>query len=1156
MAIITSKYRQPKTLDRIDNKSYTMKEALSSLLTEMNTGVVDIASAFFRLSGLIEIKKELIEFMNHSTEFPAMRWLFSNHLEEETCVIFDEELFFPDNIFFNQIMNWIKNGKIEVKVFVGEEFIKTNDLKTIEFLHGKAYLFSESKKSTTGHVLIGSSNFTQAGLVKNRELNIYSNDTWGAITDWFNEIWENYSSKYDKELIKELNKEREKAVIDWTEHENSKTYTPASYVYYQLAKYYGEKKDKTLDQRIRTIESYLPYPKRKDGSKLFIHQRQGIAMIYDKLLKQDTVVLADGVGLGKTLEAATVIKLYLEDFIRNNDRRKVLILANSRLEEQWFIELNNVRVRKSDYDIITRQSFALKTEQELEIYADYYGLIIIDEAHEGFLKPGNKAYRNMHNLVSIARHNKSYEIYGLLMTATPWNNSREDVVRMGTLFLNGRKVEENRQYRSYLINDNLSPLYETKKRKEINQVAYEQFWNDVYIQRTRRSLSRENHLSDKYPKRVFPLEKEKKEAYRISYSLEVSMTLNEILEELIQLKLPYQDTIIQYFSNSASSVVIRQRQQLLRRADSSNVAFEKSLKNIDVKLKKFEEDIRKLLSENLSIVKKYFKTLVDKRFFGLETDKIELNLEYEDDWIHDIGRAKLARVKLVDETLKENNFFGYLEMMLKDVEFDRISLQKIINNWQKISNDDRKKEAICDEIRKELNRGHKVLLFTEFADTAEYYYNELMNDLKIRPYGVGFASGKFASANNEFVDKEDVLGRFSPSSKKYEHELLPGEEINILIGTDAISTGQNLQDATVIMTIELPYNPMRLEQRIGRIDRPKEYANNEIFVYAFPSDEIINAEISLLDKYQTKAQSASEDTDSDVNLPFMIDIKERGLSEALTNVEKNETEFDFLSKPVQVSEQEAKYRLYDYYELNRWQEESFLETIDLYPKIAYTGYEKLGVLLISGILKDINRKSVFKIERPLIFDSDINEMELVEAEANLLLANSNYYHSVEELPESEAKYLFHDNQDKMKIIRKKVVDKFNINNNEKLKVEDTVLTIRELTNELNLKKREYILNFKSSGADPKKFTNIVNSLNKRGFNKQQKEFIGELKGENGKLNMRLVRDKIWNELPSFIRVFEQEFYTDFQQDNLAINNADFENTEIEAIAILCVAKLK
>nr|WP_236671919.1 helicase-related protein [Enterococcus sp. BWB1-3] len=1082
-----------------------------------------------------------------------MRWLFSNHLEEEVCSLFEDELFYPDNEFFCDVVNWIKEGRIQVRVFVGEEFINTNNLKKIEFLHGKAYLFSETRKSTSGHVLIGSSNFTQGGLVKNRELNIYSNDTWRVITDWFSEIWENYSIEYSRELINELETEKKQGIINWTEYEKTKKYTPVGYVYYQLAKFYGEKKDLTLEQRIRTIENSLPYPLRKDGSKFFIHQRQGIEKVYEKLLKQDTVVLADGVGLGKTLETATVIKLFLEDFSQSNDKRKILILANSRLEEQWHFELRNVKVNRSDYDIITRQSFALKTDEDLDFYAEYYGLIIIDEAHEGFLKIKNRAYQRMQELIIKSRNNKSRELRGLLMTATPWNNSREDVIRLGTLFLNSEKIDLGRQYRSYVINNNLSSMYETKRRQDINQVAYEQFWNDIFIQRTRFSLSNENHLSDKYPKRVFPLEQNGDEPYRIGYSPEVSLALNNILEKLIRLKLPYQDTIIQYFSDSESNLLIRQRQQLLRRADSSNVAFKRSLENIDKRLKMFNQEIEELQTENLSTVKQYFKSLIDKRFKEVE-DTFELDLDFSEDeeWLNDIGQAKLNRLKLIDQALTESNLTNYLNRIITDIKKDRAQLKSILENWRKISDDDRKKKAICEEISKELEHGNKVLLFTEFVDTARDYYNSLMANPQFSSHGVGFVSGKNSSANNEVVDKEDVLGRFSPSSKKYKHELLPGKEINILIGTDAISTGQNLQDATVVMTIELPYNPMRLEQRIGRIDRPKELLNGEISIYAFPSDEIINAEIALLSRYQLKAESASYDTNSDINLPFMKDIKENGLRIALERNEVRENTFDFLSKPMEVSEQEAKYRLYNYYEENVDYEQKYLDGIELFPKYAFTKINNMDIYLVCGELKDINGKIVEMIDRPKLFTSHCNEIPLVEAEASLFSGLSNYCYSVSEFKEELAQQAVADINKDLFPISEYIINEFNKNNAEKINAEDNnSQLVRELANELNSKKREYILNFKNSEVNPKIFSNIVNALPNRGFNNKQKDFIRNLRGEDGKLNLKLVRDKIWNELTTFMYIFEEEFHEENKDNSISTrNNADIEKSTMEFLGVL------
>ena len=113
------------------------------------------------------------------------------------------------------------------------------------------------------------------------------------------------------------------------------------------------------------------------------------------------------------------------------------------------------------------------------------------------------------------------------------------------------------------------------------------------------------------------------------------------------------------------------------------------------------------------------------------------------------------------------------------------------------------------------------------------------------------------------------------------------KEISVLIGTDAISTGQNLQDADHIITIELPYNPMRLEQRIGRIDRPKMKGENRIFVYAFPSEEVISAELKLSERFEGKAKGATTDTQGDFKLPFFHNGSYKGVVESLSDNNNN-----------------------------------------------------------------------------------------------------------------------------------------------------------------------------------------------------------------------------------------------------------------------------
>lgn len=136
-------------------------------------------------------------------------------------------------------------------------------------------------------------------------------------------------------------------------------------------------------------------------------------------------------------------------------------------------------------------------------------------------------------------------------------------------------------------------------------------------------------------------------------------------------------------------------------------------------------------------------------------------------------------------------------------------------------------------------------------------------------------------------------------------------------------------------------------------------------------------------------------------------------------------------------------------------------------------------------------------------------------------------------------------------IKEAIVEDFNQNNKVKLKVEDTISIIRDLATELNSKKRDHKIDFKNSGVDPKEFTLVVNNLLKRGLNKNQKEFIRQLKGDNGKLNSSLVREKIWNELSAFMRIFKQEINMDDLNNEAIKSNADIEKTSVTVLGALC-----
>ena len=1131
--------------NRIDNKERTMRGAIAGLMAENNQ--IKIASGYFRLSGITELEGDFRDFFARS-EKNKIELLLSNQYDmknsESRKVLhiaegeaeYSTESFYLDNQFYQQLVEWIQTGRIEVKIFVDEKFYKTHSKADIAFLHGKAYIFSETEISRTGSVLIGSSNFTYGGLVENRELNIFSSDSFPPIRNWFDEMWNNYSEAYADELVADLEEQKNR-------YSKPKVkYTPVEYFYWNLGKYFGKKAPKNLISRIKEIEKNLPYPSRKDGNKFFAHQFYGIQHVYEALKEFDAQVLADGVGLGKTLEAAAIIKLYLQDLSLKDDKRKILILANDRLRGQWLEELDNVEIERSKFDITTRQKFTGLDEKTIQYYAETYALVVIDEAHEGFLRQNNKAYKNMKTMIEYARVTQSRDLRGLLLTATPWNNSREDVIRLGLLFLNLDNVPTSRQYYNYILTNREKILYDIKDSGNYNQEAYIEFWRDLFYQRTRVSLAKDEYLSDRYPIREFPLE-DGKNPFTISYSSEVSEALKEILERLITLNLPYQDTVWQYFGpNKESNVILRQRFQLLRRADSSNAAFGKSLRNIKNKLEIFQNEIQSLQKENISTVKKYFYAKISEDY----ADKVKDNeniFDFGNDFDDNeelLNKAQKDRIRLIDEQLTEQSLSEILARMLEDSDDDIQDLDEILSAWEVVSKQDEKQRIIIDEIKNIVLRGEKVLVFSEFSDTVENYFKELIKDDEILSAGVGMIHGGSARINYDESSKIDVLGRFSPISKSY--KLFDNSEISVLIGTDAISTGQNLQDAGHVMTIELPYNPMRLEQRIGRIDRPKAKGKNKIFVYAFPSEEIISAELKLSERFESKAKGATVDTEGDFKLPFVNKGQYKGIITSLEeeNFKAVKGQEELIAS---VSDFEARERVRDFYEKLG---EEFSLGMDYYafPYSFISATESL--ILFMANLMDINGK---KIEStfPEIWDFK-NSKQISFVDSEYRIRNLFGKEIFPEVRQAEQKIEQIDSY--KKDIIEKLVKVYNSNLKLVNELEEQPIYISELRSYLIDNMRSFRKNFADQGVSGKEFKIIADSLSNRGFNPEQQLFLKNLKDESGRLSTSRVTQNIWKNLNRFVEVFALKNLIGQETNKpLAIKNkANNNRSELEVLA--------
>src|SRR5699024_4693423 len=324
-------------------------------------------------------------------------------------------------------------GKLEVKIYTGDA----------NYFHAKSYLFYRQGKSQTndGIAIVGSSNFTKSGFSGNTELNSLSQDNFSALSKWYRSIWNGEEvSDFSKELLnfiddKMLGTNRDKAFMHPKE------------TYLLFSRYFSKRLPKDIEGEF--MES------------LYKHQKAGVAEIKYRLDEFGTAILADGVGLGKTRTAAASICA--------TNSEKTLIVASKKLHDQWEDELIAVGVPLDNYSLVSKEEVSRLEPKELSRYMNA-NLIIVDEAHQGLKNSQTKLYRNL----SYMNQTKPGKIKGLLLTATPWNNSRSDVFNLGRLFLRVKNIPYATPYFPYLHH---APR-KAAKIIENDDRAFHAYWRD------------------------------------------------------------------------------------------------------------------------------------------------------------------------------------------------------------------------------------------------------------------------------------------------------------------------------------------------------------------------------------------------------------------------------------------------------------------------------------------------------------------------------------------------------------------------------------------------------------------------------------------------------------------------------------------------------
>jgi hypothetical protein len=591
-----------------------------------------------------------------------------------------------------------------------------------------------------------------------------------------------------------------------------------------------------------------------ERAHLFPHQKRGLAELIARLRRFNVALLADSVGLGKTRLACAIIRV-LNDI---GHITKAAIVTPRKLERNWRKELAVVDLREGDEVVLINKDILKRsTPQEAARAFKGFGLVIIEEAHQDLRNPGNRFHRNVRDGAGLAQ--------GLLVTATPWNNRRGDIFAMLSPFLRPA------------VPGAVGTVFECFKkgvrtgRREFEESdeVFQKVYALTVLQRTRRQLRELGDAGVFYAPRDPKLD-------LVPYTKTHQHAFQRLLSVVEALRLPYFNPI--RFLTSERDAEWRlsgtHRFFLLKRAESSMAAFRITLQGMQERARQLRDDLKEVADDEDAIGRWLAGT------YRIAEDIIEAALDssLEGGLLEErVTRPRQRRVlRLIAEATTQKRLRQLRKRLIADCTADIRLLDEIERDFADLFDAD-PKLALIRRLVRERVEGRKVLLVSQFADTAFAVYKNLSGDSAVRNCGIGLimstAKGGEAPVqlNGREATRDEVLWRFAPRAWRQNAvesgetsaagDLAPANEVSVLVGTDTISVGQNLQDARTIFHLDLTWNPMVLEQRIGRLDRPRHESDNEpIEIRYFLNLDLIEAELELKKRIDARLEATYRDT--------------------------------------------------------------------------------------------------------------------------------------------------------------------------------------------------------------------------------------------------------------------------------------------------------
>lgn len=631
----------------------------------------------------------------------------------------------------------------------------------------------------------------------------------------------------------------------------------------------------------------------KIWNMLFNYQKDAVLAIINKLEKYNGCILADSVGLGKTFTALAVIKYY------ENRNKSVLVLCPKKLTNNWNTYKNNyknnpVASDRLRYDVLYHTDLNRKSGLSNGIDLSYinwstYDLVVIDESHN-FRNGGKlsgeddeKENRYLRLLNHVIR--KGVKTKVLMLSATPVNNRFNDLKNQLALAYEGNtdyideKLNTTRSIDEIFRNAqrafNTWSKWETCDRTSENLLKMLDFdffevLDSVTIARSRKHIQKYYDTTDigTFPTRLKP-----KSLSPCLTTKKSAINYNEIFEQLMLLNLNIyrpshfiQASKMSKYSelyDDSGSLTQAGREQGIRRLMAINLMkrMESSVYSFNLTLKRIKE----LISTTITTIDN-FDSHISQEIELTEISDNDFDSEDQNsDELYSFG--KKVRIDLADM-----DYVSWREDLAKDLD----TLELLTYMVEDITpDDDCKLQELLSELQLKIENpinpdNKKVIIFTAFADTAEYLYENVSRFIKDK-FGLdtamisGSVDGK-TTAKLKRTDLNTVLTLFSPISKD-KHLLMPDDDtsIDVLIATDCISEGQNLQDCDYLINYDIHWNPVRIIQRFGRIDRIGS-RNSCIQLVNFWPDVTLDDYIQLKAKVETRMKIVDMTATGDDNI--------------------------------------------------------------------------------------------------------------------------------------------------------------------------------------------------------------------------------------------------------------------------------------------------